>query len=136
MDHLTKKKRSWNMSLIRSKDTKPEVLVRKIIHRLGFRFNLHKNNLPGKPDIVLNRYRIVIFVNGCFWHQHKNCKRSNIPKSNQQYWIPKLERNLERDKINKIDLNKEGWKVIVLWECEMQDPEKLKLKLINSLIDV
>ncbi len=134
MDHLSKTKRSWNMSLIKSKDTKPEVIVRSIVHRLGFRFRLHKSGLPGSPDIVLKKYKTVIFVHGCFWHQHKGCKRSNIPKTNQKYWIPKLERNLERDRINKRDLKKDGWKVIVLWECQMRDPERLKLDLISKLI--
>lgn len=122
------------MSLIKSKDTKPEVIVRSIVHRLGFRFRLHKSGLPGSPDIVLKKYKTVIFVHGCFWHQHKGCKRSNIPKTNQKYWIPKLERNLERDRINKRDLKKDGWKVIVLWECQMRDPERLKLDLISKLI--
>ena len=132
MDHLTVKKRSWNMSLIKAKNSKPEVFVRSIIHRLGFRFRLHKNDLPGKPDIVLRKYRIVIFIHGCFWHQHKNCKRANIPKSNQNYWKPKLARNVERDRMNERKLIKDDWKVIVVWECETKDPEKLKLHLIES----
>lgn len=133
MDHLTVKKRSWNMSLIKAKNSKPEVFVRSILHRLGFRFSLNKNDLPGKPDIVLKKYQTAVFIHGCFWHQHKNCKRANMPKSNQNYWKPKLARNVERDKINKKELMKDGWKVIVVWECEIKDPEKLKLKLIKKL---
>lgn len=121
------------MSLIKAKNTRPEVIVRSIVHRLGFRFGLHKNDLPGKPDIVLRKYNTAIFINGCFWHQHKNCKRANIPKSNRKYWIPKLERNLKRDRINIRDLKKEGWKIIILWECQTRDPENLKLKIINKL---
>ena len=85
MDHLTRKKRSWNMSRIRSSNTKPELIVRKLLHLLGYRFRLHKKDLPGKPDIVLKKYKTVIFVHGCFWHQHKGCNRSNIPKSNKYY---------------------------------------------------
>ena len=121
------------MSLIRAKNTTPEIIVRSILHRLGFRFRLHRNDLTGKPDIVLKKYRAVIFVHGCFWHQHKFCKRANIPKSNRKYWIPKLARNAERDKINKRDLKRDGWRVITLWECQARDPESLKLKLIDKL---
>jgi len=132
MDHLTKEKRSWNMSLIRSRNTRPEVFVRSVVHRLGLRFGLHKSDLAGKPDIVLRRHKAVIFIHGCFWHQHRNCKRSNIPKSNKKYWTPKLERNIERDKINKRNLRKEGWRVIILWECQARDPEELKLELIKQ----
>ena len=134
MDHLTKEKRSWNMSLIKAKDTKPEVIVRRIIHRLGFRFRLHKSDLPGKPDIVLKKYQTVIFVHGCFWHQHTSCSRANIPKTNKQYWMPKLERNAVRDKINKRKLKKDGWRIITIWECQIKDPEQLKDKLIKELI--
>ena len=136
MDHISKEKRSWNMSLIRSKNTKPEVFVRSIVHRLGFRFRLYKNNLPGKPDIVLKKYKTVIFVHGCFWHQHKNCRRSNIPKSNREYWIPKLERNQERDAINKKKLKKDGWSVVVAWECQGKDPETLKINLIKQFVKI
>ena len=133
-DHLLPEKRSWNMSLIRSADTKPEIIVRKLLHSLGYRFRLHKKDLPGKPDIVLKKYKTVIFVQGCFWHQHKGCKRSNIPKSNKSYWKPKLEHNTKRDKQHKQSLRKAGWKVIAIWECEIKTVEKLKKKLINALI--
>jgi len=133
MDHLSKKKRSWNMSLIRSSNTKPELVVRKILHSLGYRYSLHKKDLPGKPDIVLRKHRTVIFVHGCFWHQHKRCKRSNIPKSHTQYWKPKLERNMSRDKVHKKNLRKLSWKTIVIWECETKSLEKLKDKLLKKL---
>jgi len=134
MDHLTSKKRSWNMSLIRAKNTGPEMIVRRIVHRLGFRFRLHKSDLPGKPDIVLRKYKTVVFVHGCFWHQHKNCRRTNIPKSNRKYWIPKLARNVERDKINKKQLMKDGWRIVAVWECQIKDPEKVKFLFLDKLI--
>lgn len=125
MDHLTQEKRSWNMSRIRSKDTKPEIQVRSALHNAGFRFRLHRKDLPGKPDIVLPKYKTVIFVNGCFWHQHSECKRSNIPKSNREYWEQKLARNVENDRKNKILLEELGYSVYVIWECEVKDIDKL-----------
>ena len=124
------------MSRIRSKNTVPEVKVRSILHSLGYRFRLHRKDLPGKPDIVLPKYKTVIFVHGCFWHQHKNCKRGNLPKSNKVYWLPKLKRNVGKFKENRHKLAKLGWKVIVVWECELRNMEKLKkvlLKKINSV---
>lgn len=131
-DHLTSEKRSWNMSLIRSANTKPEIIVRKLLHSLGYRFRLHKKDLPGKPDIVLKKYKTVIFVHGCFWHQHKGCKRSNIPKSNRAYWKPKLEHNIRKDAQHKRELKKLGWKTIIVWECEIKNLEKLR-KAISKL---
>ena len=107
-DHIPKKKRSWNMSLIRSVNTAPELIVRRLLYHLGYRFRLHKKDLPGKPDIVLKKYNTVILVHGCFWHQHKNSKRSNIPKSNLSYWKQKLEKNVQRDKKHKKELQKLG----------------------------
>ncbi|MBW2045509.1 MAG: DNA mismatch endonuclease Vsr [Deltaproteobacteria bacterium] len=134
MDHLTSKRRSWNMSLIRSVNTKPELVVRQILHSLGYRFRLHRQNLPGKPDIVLKKYNTVIFVHGCFWHQHKGCKRSNIPKSNVKYWKPKLSQNVKRDKNHKRLLRKSGWKIITIWECEGKHPDKIAKKLSKYLV--
>lgn len=131
MDHLTREKRSWNMSLIHSSDTKPEVIVRKLLHSLGYRFRLHKKDLPGKPDIVLKKHRTIIFIHGCFWHQHKGCKRSNIPKSNKSYWQLKLENNVKRDKQHKQSLKKLGWKTITIWECETKNIKKLIKKIIQ-----
>jgi len=132
-DHLTSKKRSWNMSLIRSANTAPEIIVRKLLYSLGCRFRLHKKDLPGKPDIVLKKYKTVIFVHGCFWHQHKRCKRSNIPKSNTSYWKPKLSNNIKRDIQHKTDLRKLGWRTITIWECETKTIEKLRKKLVKAL---
>ena len=121
MDHLSKEKRSWNMGRIKSKDTKPEILVRSALHRIGFRFRLHYKDLPGKPDIYLPKYKTVIFVQGCFWHQHQGCSRSSIPKSNRTYWIDKLRKNVERDQKNKLLLEKLGYSVYYIWECETKN---------------
>ena len=133
VDHLAPEKRSWNMSRIRSRDTNPEILVRSLLHRMGYRFRLHKPDLPGKPDIVLSKYNLIIFCHGCFWHQHPRCKRATTPKSNKQYWIPKLERNKERFREVKKQLKKLGWKVTVVWECETKDLEKLRKKLNRQI---
>ncbi|MGO9319063.1 MAG: very short patch repair endonuclease [Terracidiphilus sp.] len=114
----TAAKRSAMMSRIRSKDTKPEILVRKALHRLGFRFRLHVQHLPGRPDIVLPKYRIIIQVKGCFWHGH-TCRDGRLPKSNRDYWVPKLLRNRERDITNERRLRRVGWSVRTLWECRI-----------------
>lgn len=129
MDTFTKEKRSLCMSHIRSKDTSPEIKVRKVLYNLGFRYRLHVDYLPGKPDIVLNKIKTVIFVNGCFWHQHKGCKRSTLPKTNKKYWEKKLKKNVERQKENIRLLNKLGWKVFLIWECETKDIKFLESKI-------
>jgi DNA mismatch endonuclease, patch repair protein len=133
-DNLTVEQRKKNMSAIKSRHTKPEIIVRSMLHRLGFRFRLHNKKLPGKPDIILPKYKTVIFVHGCFWHQHKGCKRSTIPKSNTNYWIPKLTGNVKRDVQHKSDLKNAGWNVAVVWECETKDTEKLAKKLENIFV--
>jgi len=125
MDSFTPEKRSEIMSKIRSKDTGPEFIVRKLLHKLGYRFRIHSKNLPGKPDIVLKKHNTVIFVNGCFWHHHEGCKRSNWPKSNKDYWIPKIKRTIQRDSESLKKLVNLGWNVIVIWECETKKTEKL-----------
>lgn len=132
-DHLTPEKRSWNMSRIRAVDTKPELKVRSLVHRLGYRFRLHATKLPGKPDLVLARHKTVIFVHGCFWHRHKGCKRCTTPSSNKDYWKKKFKRNINKDKENKHSLHKNGWKVIIIWECETADEERLKRILCKKL---
>ncbi len=133
VDHLTKNARSWNMSRIRSKDTKPEKIVRSMLHRIGYRFRLHRKDLPGKPDIVLPKYKTVIFIHGCFWHRHKGCKRCTTPSTNQKYWIPKLEHNVVKDKTNQKVIKKSGWKPIIIWECETKDLVKLSKKINKAL---
>lgn len=124
-DHLTKAKRSWNMSRIRSKNTKPEQIVRSLLHRMGYRFCLYRKDLPGKPDIVLPKYKTVVFVHGCFWHRHKGCKRCTTPSTNQQYWLNKFKRNQAKDKLTLQQLKYIGWKTIIIWECEVNNIEKM-----------
>ena len=121
------------MSRIRSKDTKPEKIVRSLLHKNGYRFRLHNKNLPGRPDIILKKYGTVIFCHGCFWHQHPGCKRATIPKSNTKYWIPKLERNVSRFNNVQEKLLKLGWRIMIVWECETKDLEKLISKLDTAL---
>src|SRR5882757_4447378 len=116
-DVHSKETRSYNMSQIRSKDTKPEILVRKFLHKNGFRYRLHVKNLPGKPDIVLPKYKTVIFIHGCFWHGHEGCKYYVVPKSNTSYWRPKIERNIQRDVLAENILKEAGWNIIKVWEC-------------------
>jgi DNA mismatch endonuclease (patch repair protein) len=118
-DSLTKEKRSWNMSRIRSKDTSPEKKVRSLLHKMGYRFRLHRKDLPGKPDIVLPKYKTVIEVRGCYWHRHKGCKNATTPKTNTAFWKKKFADNVKRDKENQKKLEELGWKVIILWECEI-----------------
>ncbi len=131
-DNLTAEQRRRNMTAIKSRHTKPEMIVRSIVHRLGFRFRLHGKKLPGKPDIILQKYSTVIFVHGCFWHQHEGCRRSTIPKSNIDYWKPKLFGNVARDASHRANLEELGWNVAVIWECETKKADVLieKLKTI------
>ena len=126
-DHLTPEKRSWNMSQIGSKNTKPELIVRKMLHNSGIRYRLHTEDLPGKPDLSNKRKKFAIFVNGCFWHQHMGCKRANMPKSNTGYWIPKLKKNVNRFNENLDQLNNMGFRIAVIWECEINNLEKNKI---------
>lgn len=122
------------MSLIRSRNTKPEIVLRKYLTAAGLKYRLHKADLPGKPDIILNKHNTVIFVHGCFWHQHKNCKRANIPKSNEEYWTKKLENNVNRDKLSKQMLKNTGWKVIVIWECQMKYISELGPQILETIL--
>ncbi len=131
-DVHTKKQRSYNMSRIRAKDTKPEMLVRKFLHANGFRYKLHDKTLPGKPDIVLPKYRTVIFVHGCFWHGHTNCKYFKVPKTRTKWWLAKINRNKANDEKAQKALRKEGWKVINIWECSLKRT-RITRKL-NSLL--
>ena len=126
VDRISPEHRSWNMSRINGKDTKPELIVRSHLHKMGFRFRLHRKDLPGKPDIVLPKYRTVIFVHGCFWHRHKNCKYSYNPKSREKFWQDKFQGNVDRDKCNRKELSCCDWKVVVFWECQVADHAKLQ----------
>lgn len=113
--------RSAQMRLIHSKDTKPEMAIRRALFALGYRYRLHYKNLPGLPDIAFPSRRKAIFIHGCFWHRHKGCKKTRIPKSRLDYWLPKFEANAERDKRNQAALRKAGWKFLVVWECQTKD---------------
>ena len=127
--------RSYNMSRIRGKDTKPEMVVRKYLHANGYRYRLHDKRLPGKPDIVLPKLKTVIFVHGCFWHGHKNCKYFVVPKTRTGWWLAKINGNIENDKTKQAAIKKLGWKVINLWECQLK-PKKVQAtldKLIGKL---
>ena len=125
-----KKTRSFNMSRIRCKDTKPEMLIRKFLFANGFRYRLHDKKLPGKPDIVLPKYKTVIFINGCFWHGHENCKYFKLPKTNTEWWQAKIERNIINDKEKHTLLQNAGYKVIVVWECDIKNKS-----VYDTLID-
>lgn len=128
-DIWSRAKRSEVMSRIRSKNTKPELILRSLMHRDGFRYRLHVKSLPGAPDLIFPKYRAAIFVNGCFWHMHSRCKTWKIPKSNGGYWIKKLQGNAERDRINKRQLRTLGWRVISIWECQVErSPELVALR--------
>lgn len=120
-DVYSQEKRSQVMRRVRAKNTGPEMRVRSALHRSGYRFRLHKGDLPGKPDIVLPRYHTVIFVNGCFWHQHPGCRKATIPQNNRRFWKKKLTRTVERDEQNRAALRDLGWNIITIWECEMHD---------------
>lgn len=132
-DRVSEKKRSYMMAQVKSRDTKPEKLVRSTLHRMGYRFRLHQTNLPGTPDIVLPRHRKVIRVNGCFWHQHQNCKRAKRPTSNKEFWNNKLDETIIRDKKNHKLLKQGGWGVLTIWECEIEDLQNLESTLLGFL---
>ena len=121
------------MSKVKSKHTKPEMKVRKLLHSMGYRFRLHRKDLHGKPDIVLPKYKTVIFVHGCFWHRHSGCKRASTPKTNIEFWERKFLKNIENDKNAYQALSDLGWKVIVIWECEVSDMAALKEKILDIL---
>ncbi|MYM70363.1 DNA mismatch endonuclease Vsr [Pseudoduganella sp. FT55W] len=132
MDVLTPEQRRKTMAAVKSRDTKPELTVRRLLHAAGYRFRLHRKDLPGKPDIVLPKFRTVVFVHGCFWHQHVSCKAAARPTSKQDYWQAKLDRNIERDIANQNKLLELGWKVLVLWECEIKSPDAI-LKRVEEV---
>ena len=130
--------RSYNMSQIKGKDTKPEILVRKFLHANGYRYRLHDKKLPGKPDIVLKKHNTVIFIHGCFWHGHEGCKYFVVPNTRTQWWLSKINRNKEKDKESTETLQKENWNIITIWECELKKEKRKKTleeliqKLLNS----
>lgn len=129
MDILTPEQRSRHMAGIKNKDTKPEKTVRSLLHAMGFRFRLHRKDLPGRPDIVLPKHKTVIFVHGCFWHAHKNCRKATVPSSNTDFWRDKLAANKVRDQANIAKLQEMGWQVVVVWECQTKDMDALASRL-------
>ena len=130
-DRISRKKRSWNMSQIKGKNTKPELTVRKYLYHRGFRYRLHNKNLIGKPDISIKKYKIAIFINGCYWHRH-GCKMTTTPKTNTDFWKNKFKENVKRDKNNYKTLKELGWHVIIIWECEVNKSEHLE-KMVHAL---
>lgn len=134
-DRIDAAARSRNMSRIRSKGMKPEMAVRRIAHRLGYRFRLHRKDLPGTPDLVFPSRRKIVFVHGCFWHQHPDpsCKAAHTPRSNEAYWIPKLTRNAARDHHAREELERMGWQVLEIWECETKKPDRLAAAIRSFL---
>jgi DNA mismatch endonuclease (patch repair protein) len=127
--------RSALMARVKGKHTKPEIVVRKAVHSLGLRFRLHQTKLPGKPDLVLRRWKTVVFVNGCFWHRHENCRMCSTPKSRIEFWNAKFEANVARDRRNYDLLTRAGWNVVVIWECETRDQNRLDGILRSKLLD-
>jgi DNA mismatch endonuclease, patch repair protein len=133
VDVFSKRKRSQVMSRIRSRDTTPELTVRSTLHRLGYRFRVHAARLPGRPDVVLPRYKAVIFVHGCFWHRHRGCQFAYTPKTRTKFWLDKLNGNVTRDAKIRYQLRRMGWQVITVWECDIRKPRRLVQQLLNAL---
>ncbi len=132
-DHVNPEKRSAIMSAVHSKDTKPEMAVRKIVHAMGYRYRLHYADLPGRPDLVFPSRGKVIFVHGCFWHRHARCKYATTPKTRTEYWQDKFSANMERDCRNKRELKRLGWETLIVWQCELKNPVKLTERLNDFL---
>lgn len=133
-DVFSPEKRAWIMSRVKGGNTKPELAVRSMIHRMGFRYRLYRKDLPGCPDIVLPKHKKVVFVHGCFWHGHKKCNRSKRPTSNIRFWNEKLDGNIERDRKIHRQLRRLGWKSLVVWQCELKRPELVQRRLERFLI--
>lgn len=133
-DVLTKEQRHHCMSNVKSKNTKPEIIVRKFLFSQGYRFRVNRNDLPGKPDIVLPKYKTIFFINGCFWHGHANCKYATIPESNREFWLTKIMGNVERDKLTREKLVSMGWRVFDIWQCQLKANNKATT--LNNLITI
>ena len=129
MDSVSPERRSEIMGLIKAKNTRPELSVRRLLHRLGYRFRLHRKDLPGRPDIVLPKHRVAVFVHGCFWHRHPGCPQTRTPKSRVEFWVEKFLGNIRRDEAARRRLIEAGWRVLVIWECELVDVEALAGKI-------
>ncbi len=134
MDNLTVDRRSANMRQIRSKDTSPEITLRSLLHRLGYRFRIHRKDLPGKPDLVFPGRRKVVFLHGCFWHQHSGCREGRLPGTRREYWEPKLAKNQERDTAAQTELKSLGWSALTIWECELAKDPKAALASLTRFL--
>lgn len=133
MDSVTPARRSEIMGRVRSRHTKPEMTIRRMVHAMGYRYRLHAKDLPGKPDLVFRARKKVVFVHGCFWHRHAGCALARLPKSRQEFWLPKLEANRLRDMKNESALRDAGWGVLTIWECELSDIARLKTRIRGFL---
>ena len=132
-DKLTPEARSRLMAAVKARDTTPELKVRRLAHSLGYRFRLHRRDLPGRPDLVFSTRRKIVFVHGCFWHRHPGCRKATMPKSQTEFWSSKFARNVERDARNERELRAAGWDILIIWECETRDVEKISEALRNFL---
>ena len=135
MDTLTPLERSERMGRIKHRDTKPEMIVRRLAHSMGYRYRLQGREIPGRPDIVIRNKKKAIFVHGCFWHRHPHCRHARIPKTRQGFWVPKLEGNRTRDLRNQAELTNAGWKYLLIWECEIKNKAALQIKLRQFMED-
>lgn len=135
MDTLSKSERSVRMGLIKSMNTTPELTMRRLVDMLGYRYRIHEQTLPGCPDLVFPSRHKVIFVHGCFWHRHNRCQLARLPKSRPEFWLPKLEKNKKRDSANRSALTRQGWRSLVIWECELRDPVRVMIKTLVFLED-
>jgi DNA mismatch endonuclease (patch repair protein) len=133
MDKISPEKRSWTMAKVKGRDTRPEKTLRSLLHSMGYRFRLQRADLPGKPDIVLPKSKAAVFVHGCFWHRHPGCKRATTPTSNTEYWKPKFAQTVARDARNQGLLEAGGWRVLVIWECELKDLAALRIRVRDFL---
>jgi DNA mismatch endonuclease, patch repair protein len=134
VDTISEERRSWNMSRIKGRNTGPELRLRSLLHRAGFRFRLHAKDLPGKPDIVLPKYHTAIFVHGCFWHRHEGCRNATTPSTRTEFWQDKFDENVERDRRNRAALERAGWTVITVWECDLKaDADRIVEQLSTEL---
>jgi DNA mismatch endonuclease (patch repair protein) len=135
VDHISPERRSWLMSQVRSKNTSPEMRVRRVAHAMGLRFRLHSKDLPGRPDLVFPRHRTVLFVHGCFWHRHSGCLKASTPKTRPDYWNAKFDHNLKRDRRVASDLADLGWRVVTIWECESKSTDRL-VEILKQAFDL
>lgn len=132
-DRLTPEQRSRNMQAIKGRDTGPELIVRRLLHAMGYRFRLHRRDLPGSPDVVLPRHRAVVLIHGCFWHRHTCARGRSMPSARRAFWRAKFQRNIERDNRNIRALRRDGWRVLVIWECQTRNPDTLRRRLLKFL---